>query len=230
MLEILSPFNFLSPVIFFRPKITCTEAQTKLTDIARLKDEFVRTLDYLMEMPPNKGRDIFVRLVALKQQLENKMEVFARELEPNPNIYPVTIDYTLSYSEMITRGAYDWVKRDINNILDAYPPMKEKGVVSVDLELIEFDIPYMGNEILAQLNARGFEPAKIEHILAFGAEYPEKQCELPIIALGFRWKDENDELCVLRLDEGSEDGRRILNAVWFRLEFSGHNRFLVYRP
>ncbi len=159
------------------PKITCIEAQTKLKEITRLKDEFLQTLDHVS----HSGASL-ERAFQLRNKLNSEMNLFARELDRN--IYPITVDYDLSLTQMIRQGRYS---RHDENIIDTHFPIKGEGAISFDLELISFDRKLPIQEVLTELESRGLVPAKIEHLLAFGAQYPDTQREFFIVAFGSSW-------------------------------------------
>jgi hypothetical protein len=96
---------------------------------------------------------------------------------------PVTINYGMSpfFEKMIRAGHYDEVSSDIN---EKNFPVKGSGKVTEDLILVHLNKQVSKHEVLYEMKQQGLRPAFIEHLLAFGAAYPEKQREFPIIALG----------------------------------------------
>ncbi len=169
-----------------KPKLTCTEARTKLAEITHLKDAFLRVFQLLInELSSHERKKFFTRATVLKEQLRNEMNEFFLEFD----IYPVTIDYTLSLEQMIEQGNYNKVGEVITSTNFR---VEGNGTVSLDLELVSFDRELTTTEILGEFESRGLAPAKIEHLLAFGAKYPEKQRKLIIIALGASGVHAND--------------------------------------
>ncbi len=187
-------------------KITCAEAQTKLAEITRLKDEFLQVLDHAShsETPIEEAKHSAKTALQLKSALMTEMHEFLLEL----GIYPITIDYSLSLTQMIEQGKYD---QSGENIVARFP-IEGEGDASLDLELITCDRGLTTEEVRTELEARGFFPAKIEHLLAFGAQYPDKQREFFIAALGSSWVDPAGYRYVPYLD--GSDSTRNLSLRW----------------
>ena len=95
--------------------------------------------------------------------------------------YPVVVDYNSSSVEMIANGKYDIVDKSIttNSFYVA-----GKGQVASTLYLIHFNCLVTNKEVENHLKSLDLKSAKIEHLLAFGVKYPEKQRKFTIIALG----------------------------------------------
>lgn len=102
------------------------------------------------------------------------------------DIFGVEIDYHLSFEKMIEAGNYQWKSREITakNL-----PISGKGKVSLQLVVVHFNRHASNKEVLDFFAAHNLEPAKIEHLLAFGALYPAEQYSYPILALGSDWMD-----------------------------------------
>lgn len=114
------------------------------------------------------------------------------------NGFPVPIDYGKSLVDMIVAGRYDWKN---NNITAEHFPIERpklssdgpyrtpgvNGTADVKLRLVHLGRDAKTKEVEEHLEAIGLLPAKIEHLLAFGAKFPDKQREFPIVALGSVW-------------------------------------------
>ncbi len=98
-----------------------------------------------------------------------------------PSEYLVTVDYGLKLSEMVEAGQYDWKNDDIT---EKSFPVKGKGIVETNLELVHLNKVANTDEVEAYLDANGLRAATIEEFLAFGAKYPDVQRGFPVIALG----------------------------------------------
>lgn len=99
--------------------------------------------------------------------------------------YPVTVSYDLSLAEMIDAGGYDWSNPNI--IAESFPV---GGAGEQERELVLVNLGRHASsteEVLAEIDRQGLRPAVIEELLAFGAAYPDKQREFPIVALGSVW-------------------------------------------
>jgi len=101
------------------------------------------------------------------------------------NIFRVIIDYGKSLSEMVASGKYNWVNPDINAKNFS---VEGTGKVEANIELIHFNRTMESDEVLRELDRMGYRPANLPELLAFGASYPEKQREFPIVALGSIWR------------------------------------------
>lgn len=108
-------------------------------------------------------------------------------------VFPITIDYSLTLVEMIDAGKYDdeGFKQDI---LDMFQ-VKGEGIVNAEIVLYPYDwfthccravdaYPVRAEKVLGDLSAMGFRAAKLEELLALGAGYPEVQKRCQINALG----------------------------------------------
>jgi hypothetical protein len=95
--------------------------------------------------------------------------------------YNVMVDYSMSLADMIKAGKYDWSNDDIT---DKRFSFQGTGQHEVELVMVHLNRSATTREVRQYMDEQGLEPAKIEHLLAFGATYPEIQREFPIIALG----------------------------------------------
>lgn len=97
----------------------------------------------------------------------------------------VLVDYGLTLEQMIAAGRFDWLNNDINS--DQFP-VKGEGRAGYEARLFHFDDNISSEEVVAKIKgadpANPWEPARIEHLLAFGTKYPEEQRKHPIVALG----------------------------------------------
>ncbi|MBI3825640.1 MAG: hypothetical protein HY294_06580 [Candidatus Rokubacteria bacterium] len=98
--------------------------------------------------------------------------------------FPVTVDYHWSLDAMIKAGRYGWVNLDITA---EHFPVKP-GPAEVSIELVHFDRVMSSDDVLAEFDRRGLRPATLPELLSFGAKYPEKQREFPIVALASVWR------------------------------------------
>jgi hypothetical protein len=101
------------------------------------------------------------------------------------NGFPITVDYRKSLDAMVEAGRYDWVDSDIT---EKHFPVKP-GHADVSIELVHFDRVMETDDVLAELDRRGLRPATLPELLAFGAKYPEKQREFPVVALASVWRN-----------------------------------------
>lgn len=95
-------------------------------------------------------------------------------------MYHLIVDYAQSLKQMIAAGYYDWVNPDIEKNFS----VQGSGRVELGAELIHLNRNVSSDEALKELDRLGYRAATAEELLAFGAAYPEKQREFPIVALG----------------------------------------------
>ena len=101
------------------------------------------------------------------------------------NIYPVSVDYSMSLGQMIALGKYDWTNSEVSS---KHFPVNRRGTAKADIVLVQFDHAMKSEDVLRELDAQGLRPAELPELLAFGATYPEKQGEFPVVALGSVWQ------------------------------------------
>ncbi len=139
------------------------------------------------------------------------------------DVYPITVDYSMTLKQMIEAGRYDWVNSDITSKIF---PVKGKGIVNLDTQLVHFRRDMSSEPGIAEMDKMGLRPATHAELLAFGAKYPEFQRQFPIVALG-----SSDEVLgdrsVLYLCSGGRG--RSLNLSWFGGDWGGSFRFLAVR-
>lgn len=134
--------------------------------------------------------NVFERIMAKVLALENEIYLpqpnFDEELvkivaqaiiaarPPQLKRYRVVVDYDQSRDKIIKAGKYD----EINDwFTDKHFAISGNGQHQVDLGLVDWDIVQKGN-----LNNQKWTSAKVEHLLAFGAAFPEVQRKFAIIA------------------------------------------------
>jgi len=119
-----------------------------------------------------------------------------RSFSAKKKVFPVIVDYSKSLAEMIRAGNYDWVN---SNITVKHFPIQGQGQVELDIELVHYDRAMSSEDVIHDLDQRGLRPATLLELLAFGAKYPEKQREFPIVALGSVWRYCRGDRCVVSL-------------------------------
>lgn len=151
--------------------------------------------------------------------------VFGESVSQNliPETLTITVDYGLSFVEMIAAGGYDWKNGDIT---EERFPVKGIGKVERDVELVHYGYDISSEDAVKDLAKRGLRPATIEELLAFGTKYPDLQRKFPIVALG-----SSARVSVFRYVPclcGS-DARRDLYLYWCGDDWDGCCRFLAVR-
>lgn len=140
-----------------------------------------------------------------------------------PEKIMLSVDYGRSLEVMIVAGNYDWKNNDITA---KRFPLKSEGAEQFEAKIFHFDRNISSEQVVEQIKAAGWEPGKIEHLLAFGEKYPDEQRKYPIIALGSVAEVDGDRsVPYLHV----RDRERSLNLRWWGSGWSGHCRFLAVR-
>jgi hypothetical protein len=137
--------------------------------------------------------------------------------------YPLTVEYKRSIEQLVKAGKYDYANSDITTA-----NFKNEDVFDSKSEAILFhpDEAIESDEILTRFEKEDLRPATLRELLAFGAKYPNVQCEFPIIALGTVVRLDGDQLVAYL---GRDDARRGLHLGWFDGGWSQRCRFLAFR-
>ena len=165
-----------------------------------------------------EGESLLDKIAALIVQAGKPIEKLAE------NCYKVPVDYGQTLQQMIANGKYDYVNSDINA---SNFPTQGSGQQNVVVELVHFGRDMASEAVLKEFEARGLRAATLPELLAFGATYPEKQREFPIIALGSVWRSRNGVRSVPFL--GRLGSRRELNLYWYDDRWYDDCRFAAVR-
>lgn len=93
----------------------------------------------------------------------------------------ITVDYSKSSIEMVKEGNY----YDVENDLDVVRvPIEGRGIVVFEFKLFRFKNLFYSNSIKRKIEHGGWKVARLEHLLAFGSQYPQEQIKYQIVALG----------------------------------------------
>lgn len=105
-------------------------------------------------------------------------------------VFPTTVDYRQSLGNMIKAGKYnytndDWIVAKNFPIEGSGLPAGQAGTIEFELVLVHFSRGIDGSDdAIKEMTQMGLESARIEHLLAFGATYPDVQRKYPIVCLG----------------------------------------------
>ena len=109
---------------------------------------------------------------------------------PTITPYAITVDYSLSFEEMVAAGKYDCKNDDITATHFPVPMKSSALAVGIELQLVHFNrVVDSPGKIIWELDRLGRRPAYIEELRAFGAKYPEEQRRFPIVELRSVWQD-----------------------------------------
>ena len=139
--------------------------------------------------------------------------------------YRLVVDYAQSLAQMIAAGRYDYANSDITS--GNFPTTANDGKQEVVVELAHFGRDMESDAVLKKFEARGLRAATLPELLAFGATYPEKQREFPIVALGSVWQGRGGGRDVPCLDGGGSG--RELDLDWDGHRWFGSCRFAAVR-
>lgn len=102
-----------------------------------------------------------------------------------PETIILTIDFGQDLEAMIAAGNYNWRNNDITA---ARFPVKGKGIVEFEVKLVHLNRDISSDAAETHIRTvdmtNPWEPGKIEHVLAFGKQFPEEQRKYPIVGLG----------------------------------------------
>jgi len=136
----------------------------------------------------------------------------------------VVVDYGMSLADMLAVGKYDWKNNDITT---KHFPTQDNGQAEVEIFLVHIGRDMGTDNVLKELDARGLRPAKIEELLALGADQPELQRQFPIIALGSVWRVSDGSRRVACL--GRSGAERSLGLRWYGFGWDDVCRFAAVR-
>lgn len=95
--------------------------------------------------------------------------------------YPLTIDHSRPFAEMVAAGGYDHVNEFLTE--PSYQ-VRGSGAVGVEVDLVCLARDASTDEVLRTLESPGSRLGRIEELLALGAAEPDLQRSFPIVALG----------------------------------------------
>ena len=143
----------------------------------------------------------------------------------NPEL--LSVDHSKTLEQMIADGHYDWVNSDIN---PERFPMKGEGVEELEWKEFHFDFDIKSDDAKTRIETADtgnpWIPARIEHLLAYGTKFPDKQRQYPIVGLGSVGKVLVGR-CVPRL--GRVGSSRDLSLSWWVGGWPRRCRFLAVR-
>ena len=140
-----------------------------------------------------------------------------------PESTTLSVDYSRTLEQMIAAGHYDWKNDDITA---KRFPLKGDDIEQPETKIFHFDRDMSSEAVVEAIKAGGWEPGKIEHLLAFGEKYPEEQRKYPVIALGSVAEVSGGRLVPYLYRSGAG---RDLYLFWWGCDWDGYCRFLAVR-
>jgi len=176
------------------------------------------------------GSEEIVSALSNQDLLKRIAEMIIDDFEKPEGPFEIIIDYERSLGEMIRAGNYNWVS---DGILEQEGVFEGKrGEQETEAFLFSFSKRIAIPEIKEKMEKKGFQPARIEHLLAFGATYPEFQKKFPIICLGSTFRETNIGPSLPRVPAlVFEQGKRCLclKPSWHLVGWEENCRFLAVR-
>jgi hypothetical protein len=138
----------------------------------------------------------------------------------------LAVDYNRSLEQMIAAGNYDSRHEDFNEGRICVDALEQS---EVDASLFSFEYCVTSAEVLDSIahadKQRAWSVAKVEHILAFGEEYPDEQLGHAVVGLGSLVATSGGLVPYL-----DNDGfRRRLHLRWWGSTWPPYCRFLAIR-
>ena len=140
------------------------------------------------------------------------------------NVFNLTVDFNRSVEDGIKAGKYDW-KSD--GITSEHFSSQETGMAEVAVELFHFSKDMETEGVLKEMEKKGYRPATLKELLAFGEKYPDLQRKFPIIAFGSVWQVPRGDRCCACLDGYAST--RALFLGWVVDGWRGDCRFAAVR-
>ncbi len=165
--------------------------------------------------------DIFEEKATLANRFTVRQALGLGPLPSEPIV--LIVDYGQTFEQMIAAGRYDWKNDDITA---KRFPIEGEGTVKFEAVLFHFNKDISSEDAKKQIEEAGYEVGKIEHILSFGANYPEEQRKFPVVGLGSVGEVGGDRDVPDLHGDGSERG---LDLHWWDLDWDAYCRFLGVR-
>ena len=101
----------------------------------------------------------------------------------SPLRFEFEVDYEQPFEAMVAAGRYDWRNDNLN---EKNFPIKGKGKKRFEGKLFPANCSSQEgvDRIATEDKARPWKPGETEHVLMFGATFPELQRKTPIVGLG----------------------------------------------
>ncbi len=141
-----------------------------------------------------------------------------------PENQTIIVQPDLPLATSIAAGKYDHVDKNLTEQNFPYDP---SSVGEWEWRLVHFGRNKSSEAAVTAAEVDGWIVAKLPHLLAFGAQYPEEQRKYPVVALGSSCTVDGDRR-VPSLWSG--DVQRNLRFSFWNGDWNDSYRFLVVRP
>lgn len=121
----------------------------------------------------------------MKTEEKLRSKIFSTEME-----FDLTVDYSKSLDEMIKDGHYEYGDNSINST--NFPVIKPFGlndnIVCVKVKILQFQgYCYNFTDEIKSIYKKGYRPANLAELLAFGKSHPLFQYQEQISCIGSIW-------------------------------------------
>lgn len=154
----------------------------------------------------------------------NKQNPFDVSITDDDEILTVTVDYDRSVASGIEAGKYNWSN---SNITDDHFPNAGSGKSDVEVIIVNYGKDMSTKNVFKDLDKRNLRPATLQELLAISEQYPDKQRDFPIIALGSVWQSPSGDRNVPCLDGIGSNLELVLR--WIDGGWDGICRFAAVR-
>jgi hypothetical protein len=159
--------------------------------------------------------------LATGSNMESLFMLASGEYQLTPIVKAINVIPDLSLTERIDK--YCWFDSDLDEKMFPHDPTT---VGEWEWKLVHIDRDISSEDAKSAVEVDGWSPAKAEHLLTFGAMFPEEQRKYPIVALGSVGEPDGRRL-VLILD--TDDSGRHLDLCGWCGDWHRIFRFLVVR-
>lgn len=158
------------------------------TDCPKIRSDFNFILGFQRDFKRELSLAVKDRSFSQIKHLQNVIDILVDRLFEQMGVYPVTVDYNLSFREMVKKGNYNWS----GGLVKETYKIPKNGKTNIKIKLIpKIEKNVSVSDILKDFDKRDLRPVTLPELLAFGAKYPHKQEEFYIFALGSFFGDVN---------------------------------------
>lgn len=148
-------------------------------------------------------------------------DAYRKTLGLSPLELVIELKYGTTLDEMLAKAKFNHVS---HLITPENFPVTPPGASHNKAKLFHFKQELYPEEAIRRMNKKGYEPAKIQHLIAFGIDFPEEQNRSNILALG----------SVLEHEDGYKEypylfGDRCIDTHYFDDTTEKSDRFLGIR-
>lgn len=137
--------------------------------------------DWASEAPSPAQLKEFFAQIECGRITKSGLQTFLREKSGK-----LVVNYDVSIKELVERGHYGWVNKDIN---DRNFKTNRTGQAMMTAKLFRLSSQMKAEDIIVVMKKEGFRSAELHELLFFGIQNPEEQKRYSIMGLGSVWVD-----------------------------------------